>query len=294
MSFDSVAPIDREKESGPGKNYKKSKKYVDFSFGYDLSKNSTPDPTVDLTEPKDFDENFPIARPNLDKMEDSVPQKNQDNSILGGFMNLMDNIVPDDMGGLLRGDSEQWLPDVPYVSDLYRNTVGAAMDVPLTAGEAAIDAMHWGSEQMNHLGSALVSWMPGGIQTLTWDQSHDVSFGQAFVASMGQTAGRLERGEAEAGDILMLPFSLLSLGAAQLDTDNISQNKDFDVLNEEELDAALVAVQVSTLLVVLMLLGLLQQTQRFLLAVDLCGFALELRELSLVVLLIKHCVKLNR
>ena len=238
MSFDSVAPIDREKESGPGKNYKKSKKYVDFSFGYDLSKNSTPDPTVDLTEPKDFDENFPIARPNLDKMEDSVPQKNQDNSILGGFMNLMDNIVPDDMGGLLRGDSEQWLPDVPYVSDLYRNTVGAAMDVPLTAGEAAIDAMHWGSEQMNHLGSALVSWMPGGIQTLTWDQSHDVSFGQAFVASMGQTAGRLERGEAEAGDILMLPFSLLSLGAAQLDTDNISQNKDFDVLNEEELDAA--------------------------------------------------------
>jgi len=238
MSFDSVAPIDREKESGPGKNYKKSKKYVDFSFGYDLSKNSTPDPTVDLTEPKDFDENFPIARPNLDKMEDSVPQKNQDNSILGGFMNLMDNIVPDDMGGLLRGDSEQWLPDVPYVSDLYRNTLGSAIDVPLTAGEAAIDAMHWGSEQMNHLGSALVSWMPGGIQTLTWDQSHDVSFGQAFVASMGQTAGRLERGEAEAGDILMLPFSLLSLGAAQLDTDNISQDKDFDVLNEEELDAA--------------------------------------------------------
>ena len=238
MSFDFVAPVDSEKESGPGKNYKKSKKYVDFSFGYDASKNSSDASTVDLTEPKDFDENFPVARPNLDKMEDSVPQKNQDNSILGGFMNLMDNIVPDDMGGLLRGDSDQWLPDIPYVSDLYRNTVGVSMDVPLTAGEAAIDAMHWGSEQMNHLGSALVSWMPGGIQTLTWDQSHDVSFGQAFVASMGQTAGRLERGEAEAGDILMLPFSLISIGAAQLDTDNIAQDKDFDVLNEEELDTA--------------------------------------------------------
>ena len=75
MSFDFVAPVDSEKKSGPGKNYKKSKKYVDFSFGYDASKNSSNASTVDLTEPKDFDENFPVARPNLDKMEDSVPQK---------------------------------------------------------------------------------------------------------------------------------------------------------------------------------------------------------------------------
>ena len=237
MSFDSIAPSDDGKKEGPGKNYKKSKNAIDWTFGYDAPIARTT-PPVNLTEPKDFDENFPVARPNLAKIEDSVPQKNQDNSILGGFMNLVDNVVPDDIGGLIRGDSDQWLPDVPYASDLYRNTLGGMASVPLSMGSSAIDAMNWGSEQMNHLGSALVSWMPGGIQTLTWDQSHDVSFGQAFVASMGQTAGRLERGETEAGDILMLPFSLISLGAAQLDTDSIAQNKDFDVLNEEELDNA--------------------------------------------------------
>jgi hypothetical protein len=223
-------------EDGPGKNYKKSKNAVDWSFGYD-SPIASPTPTPNRTDPKDFDENFPIARPNLPKMEENVPQQNQDNSILGGFMNFMDNIVPDDMGGALRGDSG-FIADVPFVGDLYRNTVGTVLNVPLTAGEAGIDALNWGSEQMNHLGSALVSWMPGGIQTLTWDQSHDVSFGQAFVASMGQTAGRLERNEAQLGDILMLPFSLLSLGAAQIDTDNIAQDKDFDVLKEEQLDTA--------------------------------------------------------
>lgn len=224
-------------EDGPGKNYKKSKNAVDWSFGYD-SPIVPAIPTTDVTNPKNFDENFPVARPPVAKMEQGVPQQSQDNSILGGFMNFMDNVVPDDLGGIIRGDSDQWIPDVPYASDLYRNTIGTVASVPLSTGAQVIDVMNWGSEQMNHLGSALVSWLPGGLKTLTWDQSHDVSFGQAFVASMGQTAGRLERGEAEAGDLLMLPFSLLSLGAAQIDTENIAQNKDFDVLNKEELDVA--------------------------------------------------------
>jgi hypothetical protein len=174
-------------EDGPGKNYKKSKNAVDWSFGYD-SPIASPTPTPNRTDPKDFDENFPIARPNLPKMEENVPQQNQDNSILGGFMNFMDKIVPDDMGGALRGDSG-FIADVPFVGDLYRNTVGTVLNVPLTAGEVGIDALNWGSEQMNHLGSALVSWMPGGIQTLTWDQSHDVSFGQAFCCFYGSNSG---------------------------------------------------------------------------------------------------------
>ena len=232
-------------EDGPSGGFKRTKRWVDFTFGFGDSV-----PVVGPTTggsaggvapssvlPENFDENYPVSRPDTPELSEGIPQEAQDNSVLGGFLNLMDNIVPDDMGGLIRGESG-WINNVPYAGDLYESTVGVAAGGVLDAGSAAVNAMNWGGEQMNHLGAALVSWLPGGIQTLDWDQSHDVSFGQAFVASMGATAGRLERGEAQGGDWMMLPFSLISLGAAQIDTDNIAQDENFNVLNKEQLDKA--------------------------------------------------------
>lgn len=227
-------------QDGPSSGFKRTKNWVDYTFGYG---DSVPlvggvEGSVNApTKPEDFDKNYPIPRPDTPELEDGIPQEAKDNSLLGGFLNIMDNIVPDDMGGLIRGESG-WINEVPYAGDLYENTVGAVAGNALGVGSAAINAMNWGGEQMNHLGSALVSWLPGGIQTLDWDQSHDVSFGQAFVASMGATAGRMERGEAQIGDWMTLPFSLISLGAAQIDTDNIAQDANFNVLNKEQLDKA--------------------------------------------------------
>ena len=254
MSTNNVSPQVKPKkkpptaEDGPGSGFKRTKRWVDFTFGYgDTVPPTAVGPVVpggssgavgDLGKPGDWDETAPIARPDTPELEEGIPQEAVDNSLLGKVLNLLDNVTPDDMGGLVRGTSDQWLPDVPYVSDLYRNTAGAVLGAGLSVTEGGLDVLNWGSEQMNHLGSALVSWLPGGIQTLDWDQSHDVSFGQAFVASMGATAGRLERDEAEAGDWMMLPFSLISLGASQIDPDNIAQDKEFNVLNKEQLDKA--------------------------------------------------------
>jgi hypothetical protein len=237
-------------EDGPSSGFKRTKRWVDFTFGY----GDTVPPTAvghvepggssgagavgGLGKPGDWDETAPIARPDTPELEEGIPQEAVDNSLLGRVLDVLDNVTPDDMGGLVRGTSEQWLPDIPYVSDVYRGSVGKILGAGLSVTEGGLDVLNWGSEQMNHLGSALVSWLPGGIQTLDWDQSHDVSFGQSFVSSMGATAGRLERGEAEAGDWMMLPFSLISLGAAQIDPDNIAQDREFNVLNKEQLDRA--------------------------------------------------------
>lgn len=258
MSDQTVAPTVRPKkkpptvQDGPSSGFKRTKRWVDLTFGYGGQVplvSGTPIPTpsaaagptgtvvngvpTDIGEPQDFDENFPVPRPDVPELSEGIQPEIYDNSVLGGFVKFMDRIVPDDLGGMIRGESG-WLSNVP----LYEETLGKVAGAPLEAGAVAIDALNWGADQMNHLGAALVSWLPGGIQTLDWEQSQDVSFGQAFVASMGATAGRLERGQAEGGDWLMLPFSLISLGAAQLDPDNIAQDPNFSVLNEEQMQQA--------------------------------------------------------
>lgn len=256
MSNNTVAPNVKSKKKppttadGPSSGFKRTNRWVDYTFGFGDSV-----PVIDgsgapsgsstnsgatggtVTSPKDFDEKYPVSRPDTPELSEGIPQEAKDNSVLGGFFNLMDNVTPDDLGGLIRGESG-WINNIPYVGDAYENTIGAALGGALDVGSGVVNFLDWGSEQMNHLGAALVSWLPGGIQTLDWEQSHDVSFGQAFVASMGATAGRLERGEAQGGDWMMLPFSLISLGAAQIDTDNIAQDANFSVLNKDQIDKA--------------------------------------------------------
>jgi hypothetical protein len=237
-------------EDGPGSGFKRTKRWVDYTFGYGdiapvvpgtgMPGAVVPPGTVvdgiplNIGDPRDFDKNFPVKRPDVPELADAgVTPEVYDNSVLGGFLRFADRWFPDDLGGMMRGESG-WLQNVPG----YQQTLGKVVGAPLAVGAGAIDALNWGADQMNHLGAALVSWLPGGIQTLDWEQSQDVSFGQAFVSSMGATAGRLERGEGQAGDWLMLPFSLISLGAAQIDTENVAQDADFNVLNKKQMQEA--------------------------------------------------------
>lgn len=184
-------------------------------------------------DPTTFSEEAPVARPDVPAIEEQLPEGTTDNSFLGGFLNIMDNIVPDDMGGLIRGESEQWLPDIPYVSDLYRNTVGNVLGVPLTAAEGVVDAINWGSEQMNHLGAAAFSALPGGIQTLDWEQSQDISLGQVVTANaaINNNSGF---GWLINVATLQTPLAgLTAIGEAQ-DPNNILYQEGFDILDPEQ------------------------------------------------------------
>lgn len=182
-----------------------------------------------LTEPGKFDEISPVRRPDVPEIEEKVPQNVRDNSILSGFMDVMDNITPDDMGGLVRGTSG-WLSEVP----LYRETVGTALGVPLSAAESVINAVNWGSEQMNHLGAALFSAMPGGIDTLTWDQSQDISLGQVVTANAAINNSRGVGGWLINAVTFQQPWSILAGIGEKQDPDNVLYSDNFDILNPEQ------------------------------------------------------------
>ena len=183
-------------------------------------------------DPRTFGEEYPIERPDVPKIEDQLPQEATDGSLISGFFNVMDNIVPDDMGGLLRGTSG-WMSNIP----IYQKTVGTAIGAPLSAAETAINVMNWGSEQMNHLGAALMSALPGGVQTLDWEQAQNISLGQVVVANAainsrsGGTGWLINVATA-------LPFAITNAVGQQQDPANILYSKEFDILSEEDRKAA--------------------------------------------------------
>lgn len=172
------------------------------------------------------------GRPVVAPTQQQAPET-ASNGFLGGLTNFMDNIVPDDMGGIARGESG-WTKNIPG----YDQTVGAAADVALTGGESVVNAINWGTEQMNHLGAALVSWMPGGIQTLDWDQSHQVSFGQASVANAGIAFKDAKGGNWFNAALSLIGTGGLGMAAIALDQNNASTKAGFDILNPEDRKAA--------------------------------------------------------
>jgi len=179
-------------------------------------------------DPATFATEAPIERPEVPSLEEEIPEENVDNSILGRFVRFADRVFPDDLGGMIRGTSG-WLSNIPG----YRQTVGAALGVPLSAGAAVLDALNWGSEQMNHLGAALLSWLPGGIQTLTWEQSKEISFGQVAAANAvinsRQGVGGFLINAATGGAITS---ALMGIGEDQ-DPDNVLYSDQFDILDPE-------------------------------------------------------------
>lgn len=188
-----------------------------------------------IGEPRDFDENFPIPRPDVPDIEEELPPEAAQGGILGGFLNFMDRIFPDDLGGMITGESG-WLANVP----LYEETVGNVFEAGLTAGSSAINALDWGSTQLSRLITAAVSAAPGGIQTLTWEQTKEVSTMQAAIASIGLESKRIREGGFRPSDIILFaspvtaPFILAGYAAS----DSPIQQEGFDILDREAKDAA--------------------------------------------------------
>lgn len=167
--------------------------------------NVTPPPGSEgsVLDPREFPE---VPRPDIPEVSEQAPQAATDNSVLGKFISIMDNVTPDDMGGMIRGTSG-FLSNVPG----YKETVGAGLGLALSGGESVINAIDWGTEQMNHLGAALASWAPGGIATLDWEQSKTVSFGQVVQANAGISAQ-----EARSGNPIGALLSITGTGIVPL------------------------------------------------------------------------------
>ena len=185
--------------------------------------------TSPYAEPADFDQISPVSRPEVPDIEQQLPQNAKDESLLGGFLNIMDNIVPDDMGGMIRGTSG-WMSNVP----LYEETVGRVAGAPLSVAESTMNVINWGSEQMNHLGAALFSVLPGGIQTLDWDQSHNVSFGQVVIANAA-----INNDSGFAGALINLatlqtPVSIATNIGESTDPTNPLYSNKFNILDAEQ------------------------------------------------------------
>lgn len=240
-----------EEEVDLTEDYQRTDRWVDFTVGpgtLDLAPqpimpgapSAVPGATgspagemVGIGEPEDFDENFPIERPDVPDIEDELPPEANQGGILGGFRQFMDNIWFDDLGGNLRGESG-WLANIP----LYEETVGNVFDVALTSGSAAIDAIDYGSQQLGRLITAAVSAAPGGIQTLTWEETEKVSTMQAAIASVGLESKRIREGGFRPSDILLFnavtgPFILAGYAAS----DSPIQQEGFDILDQEAKDA---------------------------------------------------------
>lgn len=146
-----------------------------MSFGDATPSSSTSTVTVaPATEPVPYDpkEAPPVPRPDVPDTTEA-PAPGIEDTIMGNVASVLDRYVPDDMGGVARGESG-WLSMVPG----YRQTVGAVAGLVLSGGESVMNAMYFGSEQSDHLMAWLNSALPGGIDTLDmeWTPGNPFSF----------------------------------------------------------------------------------------------------------------------
>lgn len=124
--------------------------------------------------------------------------------------------------------AKSWLSNLFDTKDTWEAGQYKGADVP---GEAVWDSMlaglGWGYDRINQVTVAGLSGLPGGTQTLTWDEAGQVSVGQELIASAGANVGRIRRGEAGVGDYLsMTPLSMLGFLAPE---DTATQQADFNV-----------------------------------------------------------------
>ena len=172
-----------------------------------------------------------------------------------------DFLIPDDIGGILRGDSDQWVPDVPYLTDAYQNTGGAFLGANMDTVSAIFGGLEWFT---NNVGAG-VAWgssaLPGGPRTmdLEWDggltnvgEGADISAGQMATTVYSSILTSLEDNDSVLGSVgnallkgagvalgTVNPMSLAVSNESLNDEEYRNKNayflsKDFDVYNEED------------------------------------------------------------
>ena len=116
---------------------------------------------------------------------------------------------------------------------------GTSPDNPVEAvWDGLLKGLGWGYDNLNHLTTAAISAAPGGIDTLTWDESQNVSVGQAILANAGVSAGKRRRGQASVGDFaeaFFNPLGAIGAGiASSVDPTTAVQAQGFDITSEQD------------------------------------------------------------
>ena len=139
---------------------------------------------------------------------------------------------PEELGIVAKGANAT----ATFLSKLF-DTEDTKENVLESIWDYSLKGLNWPNDQVNHLTAALISVMPGGMQTLSWDDAQKLSTGQAFVSDAGIRAGNVRRGEnmlAEvAGALPFAPLQAIGIGAAQLSPDSPIQQEGFDPLSPE-------------------------------------------------------------
>lgn len=100
--------------------------------------------------------------------------------------------------------------------------------------DSFLTGVNWGYDRINQVAVAGLSALPGGTQTLEWDQAGEVSVGQQAIANIGVSAGAIRRGEGNIGDVLGLAIAGPLSGLAALAPESATQQEGFDITSEED------------------------------------------------------------
>lgn len=102
-----------------------------------------------------------------------------------------------------------------------------------TVWDGFFGAVGWTYDRLAQLESAGLSVLPGGIETLSWEEAGKISPGQVVVGGGGVSAGKVRRGEASLGDY----FSVASIPGAFgyiFGSDSPIQKEGWNIKNEED------------------------------------------------------------
>jgi hypothetical protein len=100
--------------------------------------------------------------------------------------------------------------------------------------DSFLTGVNWGYDRIHQATVAGLSALPGGTQTLTWDEAGEVSFGQQIIANVGVSAGDIKRGEGNFGDVLALSLSGALGAVGLLAPEEGTQKKGFDITSEQD------------------------------------------------------------
>lgn len=90
-----------------------------------------------------------------------------------------------------------------------------------------LTGFNWVTDKINQVSAAGLSGLPGGVQTLTWDEAGEVSVGQVAVANAAIAARQLEEGNVAAGAFGLLTGGPLMAAGGLISEDAIGS--DFDI-----------------------------------------------------------------
>lgn len=98
--------------------------------------------------------------------------------------------------------------------------------------DSLLAGLGWGYDRLTQVTVAGMSALPGGTQTVTWDEAGDISFGQQLVANMGVSAGKVRRGEGNIFDVGAMGVFGAIAGVTQ--SDSAIQQAGFDITDPED------------------------------------------------------------